>query len=84
MADGKRIGKITHFFPKINVAVIELEDTLKKGDKIVIEGHGNTAEQTVESMEIDRKPVETAKKGQAIGMKVLEQVKEGDIVFLSS
>ena len=81
---GKRIGKITHFFPKINVAVIELEGILKNGDKILIEGHGTKFEQAVDSMQIDRVPVESAKKGQAIGLRVEQPVKEGDIVFLSS
>ena len=80
---GKRIGKITHFFPKISVAVIELEGVLKVGDKILIEGHGNTFEQAVDSMQIDRVDVKSAKKGQAIGLKVLQPVKEGDIVSLS-
>lgn len=78
---GKRIGKVTHFFPKISVAVVELEGSLKAGDKIIIEGHGNKFEQTADSMQIDRDSVKTAKKGQAIGLRVLQPVKEGDLVF---
>jgi len=78
----KKIGKITHFFPKISVAVVELEGSLKTGDTIEIEGHGNTFEQKVESMQIEHQPVSSAKKGDAIGLKVLQPVKEGDVVFL--
>jgi hypothetical protein len=34
----KEIGKIAHYYPKIEVAVVELSDELKIGDKIGIEG----------------------------------------------
>ncbi len=77
----KPVGKITHFFDKIGVAVIELSATLKVGDKISIEGHENQFEQTVDSMQIEHESIQTAKKGQAIGMKVAQPVKENDQVF---
>lgn len=75
------IGKITHFFPKISVAVLKADKTIKKGDKIVIEGHGNKLEMTVESMQINHKDVNACKPGEEAGMKVPEDVKEGDLVF---
>ncbi len=80
----KKVGKITHFFPKISVAVIELEDELKQGDTIEIEGHGKSFEQKADSMQVNHQPVDSAKKGDAIGMKVSENVKEGDVVFLKT
>lgn len=82
MPEKKEIGKIAHFYPKINVAVVELTGGLKKGDKISIEGHDNVVEQTVESMQIEHKDIEKAKAGQSIGMKVAEPVKEQDVVYL--
>ena len=82
MVKKKEIGKIIHFYPKISVAVIELTAGLKKGDKISIEGHENVVEQTVDSMQIEHKDIEKAKKGDAIGMKTAEQVKEKDVVYL--
>ncbi len=78
----KAVGKITHFYPNISVAVVELSGTLKTGDKISIEGHGSSFEQEVESMQIEHEQVETAKKGEAIGMKVEQPVKENAIVYL--
>lgn len=81
MAEKIPVGKITHFFTNISVAVIELEAELKPGDKILIEGATTSFEQPVETMEIDRKPVEKAGPGQSIGMKVKERVREGDKVF---
>lgn len=79
----KEIGKITHYFSKISVAVIELEDNLKVGDKIHIIG-GNGARdftQEVESMQIEYENIQEAKKGEAIGLKVSEPVREGDKVY---
>jgi len=81
MADKKPVGKVTHFYPKISVAVIELTGSLKVGDKIEIGKNEEDAfQQTVGSMQMEHKPVETAKKGDAIGMKVDNPVKEGATV----
>lgn len=81
MPEKKEIGKVTHFYPKISVAVIELNDDLKIGDKISIEGHENVVEQIVESMQVEHKPVEKAGSGDAIGLKTTRPVKENDKVF---
>jgi putative protease len=77
----KVVGKVTHYYGKIGVAVIELSDTLKQGDKISIEGKTTNFQQTVDSMEIEHKKVTEAKAGDSIGLKVLERVREGDIVY---
>lgn len=75
------VGKITHYFDRIGVAVIELAATLKTGDRIKIVGHDQEFEQTVGSMQIEHQDIPEAKKGNAIGMKVDQPVKEGDQVF---
>ena len=82
-AEKKLVGKIAHFYPKINVAVVEVSAPIKVGDKISIEGHGKAFEQTVDSMQIEHEQVPVAKKGQSIGMKVSQEVKEGDLVYLA-
>jgi len=79
----KLVGKIAHFYPKIGVAVVEVASPIKTGDKISIEGHGKAFEQTVGSMQIEHAQVPVAKKGQSIGMKVADEVKEGDLVYLA-
>lgn len=78
----KPIGKITHYFPKIGVAVVELSGELKKGDRIAIEGKSEPFEQVVASMQIEKVDVSAARAGQAIGMKVDKPVKKGDVVYL--
>jgi putative protease len=75
------IGRITHFFAKINVAVIELKAPLKVGDTIVIKGPTTDSQQVVDSMQIEHQNVQTALAGQSIGMKVPQRVRETDAVF---
>ena len=79
--DKVQIGKVTHYFSKIGVAVIELIDDLKVGDQISIEGANTNFTQPVDSMQIEHSSIPEAKAGQAIGMKVKEQVRPGDLVF---
>ena len=81
MPEEKLIGKITHYFNKIGVAIIELIDDLAVGDTIHIKGHTSDFEQPVESMQIEHENVEKAGKGDAIGLKSTEAVREGDEVF---
>ena len=81
MADIK-IGKITHYFDKISVAVLEVTDNpLAIGDKIKITGHDNDVEQEVASMQVEHKNVKKAAKGDIVGLKVEQPVKEGSEVY---
>jgi len=75
------VGRITHFFPKISVAVIELKASLKVGDTIMVKGPNTDFEQVVDSMQIEHKNVEEAKPGESIGLKVAERVRETDKVY---
>lgn len=78
----EEIGKITHHFSKINVGVLEItKGELKIGDTIHIKGHTTDFYQKVESMQIEHQPVETAKAGDSIGLKVESAVRENDLVF---
>lgn len=77
----KEIGKIAHFFDKISVGIIELTDTLKVGDTIHIKGKETDFTQSVSSMQIEHEAVEEAKTGDAIGLKVIEPVREKDVVY---
>jgi hypothetical protein len=80
--EGKLIGKITHYFSNIEVAVIKLVAPLKKGDKIrVIGGQETDFEQKISSMQIDYKEVKLAKKGSSLGLKINEKVHEGYKVY---
>ncbi|MGI5822571.1 MAG: translation elongation factor-like protein [Dethiobacteria bacterium] len=75
------IGKVTHYFGKVSVAVLELTGTISVGDRIAFKGSDSDFEQTVASMQIDHEDIETAQAGQAIGLKVDNKVKIGDVVY---
>ncbi len=80
--EGELIGKITHYFDKIKVMVIELIRTVKTGDTIrVIGGESTDFEQKVGSMEIDHKKIKQAKKGEPVGLEAKEKVREGYKVY---
>lgn len=81
MSERKEIGKITHYFSKIGVAVVELSDSISVGDTILIKGAHTEFEQDVASMQIEHESIQTAKKGQSIGLKVKQKVHENDRVF---
>lgn len=76
-----KVGKVTHYFDKIGVAVVVLENTLVVGDKIKISGRDKELEMTVSSMQVEHQQVQEAKKGDTVGLKVEQQVKEGDEVY---
>ena len=77
------IGKVTHYFGKAQVAGIQITDgQLRVGDTIHILGHTSDFTQEVESMQIDRAPIESAKVGDEIGIKVTEHAREHDQVYL--
>lgn len=79
--EGELIGKISHYFSKIGVAVVDLTNTLKVGDTIRIIGGNTDFNQVVDSMEVEHQKVQEAKKGDSVGMKVNEKVREGYSVY---
>lgn len=80
-AEKKLIGKISHYYTKIGVAVIDLEDELSVGDEISIEGASTNIRQKVDSMEVEHENIEKAKAGDSVGMKVVDRVRENDSVY---
>lgn len=79
---GVRVGEVTHFFDRINVAVIQLNNTLKIGDNVHFLGHGSDFSQEVTSMQIEHEAVQEAEKGQEVAVKVIKPVKKHTSVFL--
>ena len=78
----KEIGKISSYFSHVGVAAIKLSGSLKVGDKVHIKGHTTDFEVDVNNIQIERKEVKSAKKGDHIGIKVPEKVRPTDKVFL--
>ena len=77
----KSIGVITHYFPKVRAAVVKLKGPLSIGDTVKIKGHTTDFKQNVTSIQIDRVPISSAKKGQEIGLLVDSRVRRNDAVY---
>lgn len=78
----EEIGRITHFFSKINVGVLELtKGKLKISDTIHVKGHTTDFYQKVESIQVEHSPVDSAELGMQVGLKMESPVREHDIVF---
>lgn len=78
----RQIGEVSNYFKHVNAAAIKLSAPLKVGDKIKIVGGDKSIEMTIKSMQINRKDIKTAKKGDEIGLLVPEDVHKGYRVFL--
>lgn len=77
-----KVGKVTHYYDKISVAVVELTADLAVGDRIKFtRGGEDIFEQTVESIQVEHNKIDSAKKGDTIGLKVDQPVKEGAEIF---
>lgn len=77
-----KVGKVTHYYDKIGVAVVELDADIGKGDKIkFVRGGEDAFEQLVDSMQVEHEKIDSAKKGDVIGLKIDQPVKEGAEVF---
>lgn len=75
------IGVVTHYFPKVNAAVIKLKKPLSVGDTVILKGSTTQFEQKIESMQIDHVVITKAKKGDEIGLEVKDRVREHDLLI---
>jgi len=78
----EKIGIVEHFFTKVSVAAIKItEGELKIGETVHFVGANTDFKQKIETMEINRNPVESVKKGDEVGIKVKDRVREHDVVY---
>lgn len=82
MSDGERIGEVTHFFGKINVAVLQLIKELKVGDRVHFLGSHTDFQQEVTSLQIEHESILVGEAGSEVAIKTKQRVRSGDSVFL--
>ena len=75
------IGKVAHYYSHLGVAVLELDSELHLGDHVLFLGHTTELIQEVTSLEINHHKVQFAGPGQEIAVKVIDQVRTGDLVY---
>lgn len=79
-----QIGKVTHYYDKLGVAVVDLTaGGLKVGQEIKFKHADTEFTQTVESLQVENKNVEKVKKGDSFGLKVDQPTKPGTLVYLT-
>lgn len=79
----KPVGEVTHYYTNLGVGIIKVKTGLKAGDKVKFKGHTTDFDQIIDSMELDHKAIESAKKGDEIGVKTKDHVREGDMVYMA-
>ena len=75
------VAEVTHYFPKVNAAVIKIKKSLTIGMPILVKGNKTNFKQTIGSMQINRKPIERAARGQEVGLEVFRVVEPGDGIY---
>lgn len=79
----KLIGKVTHYYGNLGVAIVKFNREVKTGETVHYKGAHTDLTQVLESMQFDHKDIASAKKGQEVGVKVKDKVREGDAVYIS-
>lgn len=77
----KPIGEVTHYYGGLGVAIVKFKKDVAVGARVKFKGVTTDFEEAINSMQYDHKPIESAKKGQEVGIKVGEKVREGDVVY---
>ena len=75
--EGTPIGIVTHYYPKVSVAVVKLSASVRVGESITVVGTAGEFTQTVSSMQVDHKPVEEGNAGDEVAIMVEQKVREG-------
>ena len=77
------VGKITHYYSNIHVAVCHVESaTISKDDEILITGASTGAyTENIEEIRVDDRIVESAEKGDIISFKVNSSVRPNDKLY---
>jgi len=77
----KEIGKVTHWYDKLGVAVLDLKGSLKAGDIVKVRKGAEEFEDTIVSMQVDHKNVSSAKKGDEVAVKFSQKTREGAVIY---
>jgi len=79
--EGKLIGSIVHYFSRCKAGVIKLKVPLSVGETIHVQGYTTDFKQKLNSLQIDNKDIEKAKKGSEVGFIAKKRVRTNDSVY---
>lgn len=75
------IGRVSAFFAHPSAAIVELTAPLRVGDTIYVKGHTTEFQQVVESMQMDRQPVQEGAAGQSLAVQMKDRCRKQDVVY---
>lgn len=76
------VGEVTHYFPKVKAGVLKIKKgSVSVGETLHFKGHTTDFKQKVGSLQLDHVPIETAKKGQEVGIRVKSRVRLNDVAY---
>ena len=78
---GKPIGRVSHYYDKLGVAIVDLKSPLCKGDMVKFVRGEEEFEQSIDSIQLEHASIEKAGKGKSVGVKVSKKVHEGAEVY---
>ncbi|MEK7212197.1 MAG: translation elongation factor-like protein [Patescibacteria group bacterium] len=80
-SEPKPIGEVTHYYSHLGVAIVKFNKSVEVGSAVRFKGTTTDFEEKISSMQYDHKPITAAKKGQEVGIKIGDKVREGDLVY---
>ncbi|MBI5221130.1 MAG: hypothetical protein HY978_04855 [Candidatus Liptonbacteria bacterium] len=80
---GKPVGVVTHYFNKIGVAIVRFNQEVAVGAHLKFRGAHTDLDVTADSLQFEHQAIAKAAKGQEVGLKVPDHVREGDQVYLA-
>ncbi len=75
------LAEVTHYYDRLGVAILKLKAPMHVGDLVTFHRGEQEFSQPISSLQIEHAQVDTAKKGDLVGVKVNEPVKEGAVVM---
>ena len=77
----KPVGKVTHYYANIKVAIVKFNTKVKAGTELYFKGATTDFREASKSMQFDHKSVAAAMPKKQIGIKLKKRVREGDLVY---
>ena len=77
----KPIGRVTHYYAHIKVAIVKFNTKVKVGSELYFKGATTDFKEAATSMQFDHAPIKVAPPKKQIGIKLKKRVREGDLVY---
>jgi hypothetical protein len=77
----KPVGKVTHYYAHIKVAIVKFNTKVKAGTELYFKGATTDFSEAAKSMQFDHEPIAVAQPKKQIGIKLKKRVREGDLVY---